>query len=235
MGVAGLNKQGRDYCHVFQSLYARVPFRPDARSEASLADVTSQFQTGTGGLWTFYNDVLQRYLVQQGSRYGPKPGLDITLNPGFVEFFNRAAAFSHTLYPQGATAPVIRFTFKPLLSDVVTGVSLTIDGHTGTFTRTSTAAQPFQWVGTEAREARLLAQVGGSTFTLNEKGPWAVFRLFQQATGWSTQGIVQRAQWSTRHEGQEVALPFELNLGGQPQIFDPSYFTQAGCTGQIAR
>jgi type VI secretion system protein ImpL len=235
-GAAGLNKSGRDFCRPLQRLMTVAPFKPGAPSQASLADVSSQFQRGTGAIWSYYNDVLQKYLVQQGARYAPRPGADIPLNPSFVEFFNRSAAFSDALYPQSPPpGPRVAFTFKPLLSDLVTSVTVSIDGRTATFTRTSTAAYPFQWIGTEARDARLTAQVGGNEVTMSYKGTWAVFQLFQAAENWRVEGIVQRAQWSTKHQGAQVTIPFELNLGGAPPIFDPGYFAGASCSGQVAR
>jgi hypothetical protein len=62
-----------------------------------------------------------------------------------------------------------------------------------------------------------------------------VFRLFQAADNWQVEGIVQRAQWSTRHEGATVTIPFELNLGGAPPIFSYQYFAGVSCDGRIAR
>jgi type VI secretion system protein ImpL len=234
-GAAGLNKSGKDFCRPLERMLTAAPFRAGTTAQASLADVTAQFQRGTGAIWSFYNEVLAKYLVQQGSRYAPRPGSDIPLSSNFVEFFNRAAAFSDALYPQNQPGPRLAFTLKPLLSDLVTSVTIVIDGRTAVFTRTSAAAQPFLWVGGEAREARMSAQVGGNEFTISNKGTWAVFQLFQAAEGWRTEGIVQKAQWTTRHQGQAVNIPFELNLAGAPPIFDRGYFGSVSCTGQIAR
>ncbi len=234
-GAAGLNKSGRDFCKPLERMLTASPFRFGTTASASLADVSSQFQRSTGAIWSFYNEVLTKYLVQQGTRYAQRPGSDIQLNSNFVEFFNRAAAFSDALYPQNQPGPRVAFTFKPLLSDLVTTVTLVVDGRTGTFTRTSAAAQPFLWVGAEAREARLTAQVGGNEFSVSAKGTWAVFQVFQQAEGWRTEGIVQKALWTTKHQGQTVQIPFELNLAGAPAIFDRGYFGSVSCSGQIAR
>jgi type VI protein secretion system component VasK len=234
-GAAGLNKSGNDFCRPLERMLTASPFRAGTTAQASLADVTAQFQRSTGAIWSFYNEVLAKYLVQQGSRYAPRPGSDIPLSSNFVEFFNRAAAFSDALYPQNQPGPRLAFTLKPLLSDLVTSVTIVIDGRTAVFTRTSAAAQPFLWVGGEAREARMSAQVGGNEFTISNKGTWAVFQLFQAAEGWRTEGIVQKAQWTTRHQGQAVNIPFELNLAGSPPIFDRGYFGSVSCTGQIAR
>jgi type VI protein secretion system component VasK len=234
-GAAGLNKSGKDFCRPLERLMAMEPFRTGSSQQASLADVNSQFQKGTGGIWSYYDQVLQKYLSVQGTRYAPKPGSDIPLNAGFVDFFNRAAGFSDALYPANQPGPRIGFTFRPLLSDLVPSLTIVIDGKTQTYTRTSTAAQPFLWVGGEAREARISAQVGGNEFTMGYKGTWAVFQLFQAAEGWQSQGLAQKGQWSTKHQGQTVTIPFELNLGGLAPIFDRGYWGGTGCNGQIAR
>ncbi len=234
-GAAGLNKSGRDFCQPLARLMAMSPFRAGSTISASLSDVSSQFQKGTGAIWSYYDQVLQKYLVPQGSRYAPRPGSDIPLNQNFVDFFNRAAGFSDALYPANQPGPRLAFTLKPLLSDLVPSVTVVIDGRTATFTRTSGAAQPFLWVAGEAREARMTAQVGGNEFTLSNKGTWAVFQLFQAAEDWHTEGIVQKGQWTTKHQGQTVTIPFELNLAGAPPIFDRGYFGGVSCSGQIAR
>jgi type VI secretion system protein ImpL len=235
LGASGLNRRGRDFCAPLQRLLAQVPFRGAAVAQASLADVSAQFQRRTGAVWSFFNDVLGSYLVQQGNRYAPRPGSDLPLNPGFVEFFNRAAAFSEAIYPEDARTPRVAFTFKPLLSDLVPTVTLTMDGHSASFTRVSAAAQPFVWDAAQARDARLVARVGGNEVTFSGEGTWSVFRLFQAADNWQVEGIVQRAQWSTRHEGATVTIPFELNLGGAPPIFSYQYFAGVSCDGRIAR
>ena len=235
LGASGLNRRGRQFCAPLERLMAQAPFRAAATRQATLGDVASQLQRGTGAIWSFYNDALQSYLVRQGDRYAQRPGADLNLTSGFVEFFNRAAAFSEALYPQGAQSPRVAFTFKPLLSDAVPEVVFVVDGRTATFTRTSTAAQPFLWDGLQAQEARLTARIGGSDVTLSAYGTWAVFRLFQSAQDWQTRGVVQQAVWIARHNGQAVPVPFELNLGGAAPIFSRDYFRGVSCNGQIAR
>ena len=235
LGASGLNRRGRQFCAPLQRLMAEAPFRAAGTRQATLGDVTSQFQRGTGAIWSFYNDALQSYLVRQGDRYAQRPGADLNLTSAFVEFFNRAAAFSAALYPEGAQSPRVAFTFKPVLSDVVPQVVFVVDGRTATFTRTSTAAQPFLWDGVQAQEARMTAQIGGADVTLSGYGTWAVFRLFQSAQDWQTRGIVQQGTWILRHDGQAVPVPFELNLGGAAPIFSHDYFRDVSCDGRIAR
>jgi type VI secretion system protein ImpL len=235
LGASGLNQRGRQFCAPLQRLMAEVPFRPAAERQAALSDVASQFQRGTGAIWSFYNDALQTYLERQGPRYGQRPGADLTLTSGFIEFFNRAAAFSEAVFPEGAQSPRVSFTFKPVLSARVPQVVLAVDGQTATFTRTNTAAQLFLWDGLQAQDAHVIARIDGSDVTLSMHGTWAVFLLFQAAQDWQTTGALQRASWMMRHNGEEVPVPFELNLGGAGSIFSRNYFSGVSCNGQVAR
>ena len=106
---------------------------------------------------------------------------------------------------------------------------------TVTYTRTSAAMQPFTWNAAEARDARVTATVGGVEASLSFSGTWAVFRLFQAADNWAVEGFTQRGQWTLQGGGQQIRLPFELNLGGAPPIFQRGYFSGASCAGDIAR
>ena len=214
LGASGLNQRGRQFCTPLQRLMAEVPFGPSGERQAALGDVASQFQRGTGAIWSFYNDALHNYLERQGARYGQRPGADLTLTSGFIEFFNRAAAFSEAVFPEGAQSPRVSFTFKPVLSTRVPQVVLVVDGQTATFTRTSTAAHLFVWDGLQAQEAHVTARIDEKDVTLSMHGPWALFRLFQAAQDWQTAGAVQRASWNMRYKGEGVSVPFELNLGG---------------------
>lgn len=235
LGASGLNQRGRQFCGPLERLLAEAPFRPAGRQQAALGDVTSQFQRGTGAIWSFYNDALQTYLERQGPRYGQRPGADLTLTSDFIEFFNRAAAFSDAIFPEGAQSPRVSFTFKPVLSARVPQAVLVVDGQTATFTRTNTAAQLFVWDGLQAQEAHLIARIDGSDDTLSTHGTWAVFLLFQAAQDWYTTGAVQRASWIMRHNGEAVPVPFQLNLGGAEPIFSRDYFSGVSCNGRVAR
>ena len=235
LGASGLNQRGRQFCTPLQRLMAEVPFGPSGERQAALGDVASQFQRGTGAIWSFYNDALHNYLERQGARYGQRPGADLTLTSGFIEFFNRAAAFSEAVFPEGAQSPRVSFTFKPVLSTRVPQVVLVVDGQTATFTRTSTAAHLFVWDGLQAQEAHVTARIDEKDVTLSMHGPWALFRLFQAAQDWQTAGAVQRASWNMRYKGEGVSVPFELNLGGAEPIFSRDYFSGVSCNGQVAR
>ena len=237
LGASGLNQRGRQFCAPLRRLMAEVPFRPAGARQAALGDFTSQFQRGTGAIWSFYNDALQNSLERQGPRYGQRPGAELMLTSGFIKFFNRAAAFSEAVFPEGAQSPRVSFTFKPVLSARVPQVVLVVDGHTATFTRTSTAAQVFVWDGLQSQEAYVIPRIDGiDAPPISTHGTWAVFLLFQAAVDWQTTGAVQHASWIyQKNNGERVPVPFELNLGVPEPIFSRDYFSDVSCNGRVAR
>jgi type VI secretion system protein ImpL len=233
IGVAGLNKAGADFCAGINRVLSKAPFNP-AGPPATVSDVNGVFEKGSGAIWNFYNDQLSRYLAPQGDSYGVRPGTSVKINRRFVDFFSRAAQFSRALYPEGQPGPRVTIGFRPFTSANVPLVTLVIDGQSRMFTQTRTGEQLFNWVASEAQEAHLEAQIGGNAQRLQKSGTWAVFQLFAQATGWKTLGSRYQAQWTFKHEGRDVAVPFELNLQGAAPIFSPDWLRGLSCVGTIA-
>jgi type VI secretion system protein ImpL len=233
-GAAGLNKSGSGYCAQFEKLMQSLPFKPGATAQADLAEVSSLYAAGTGAIWTFYNDVGSKVLVQQGTRYAAKPSGDPKADPGFVDWFNRHSAFSRTLWKEGQPDPRLDFTLRPILSDQITLVTLSVGGQSRTWSRTNNAALPFKWVAAESPEVKLTVRVGGNEVVQDYKGNWGLFQLFQSASSWRQEGIGQKAQWNVTHQGQSVPVPFELTLSATdaPLIFQRDYFPRCG---RIAR
>jgi type VI protein secretion system component VasK len=233
-GAAGLNKSGTGYCGQFERLMESLPFKASATGQASPDEVSSLYALPTGAIWTFYNDVGSKVLIQQGTRYAAKPTADPKAEPGFVDWFNRHSAFSRTLWKEGQADPRLDFTLRPILSDQITLVTLSVGGQTRYWSRTSNAGQTLKWVAAESPEVKLTVKAGGNEVVQDYKGPWALFQLFQSASGWRQDGIAQKGQWVVTHEGQQVPVPFELTLNAAdaPLIFQRDYFPHCG---RIAR
>jgi type VI secretion system protein ImpL len=233
-GPAQLNGKGRAFCAPFQQLLAKYPFNPSGEIPAAIDEVSALLQPGTGALWSFVENDLSNYLVRQGSQFAEKPGGSIRISPSFLAFLNRAAEFATTLYRTEGAPPGLTFTLRPILSDAVSALTVTIDGQPARFTRTSTAAKRLSWVGGEGREATLSGQILGRDREIFAfQGPWAIFKLFQEAD-WFPANNTYTIEW--RVPGQEpTRARFDVNFAGAKPILQRGFFAGVTCGGRITR
>jgi type VI secretion system protein ImpL len=245
-GASDLNGKAGPVCSVARGILNKFPFNPDATSQATMAEVNGFMKPGTGTLWTFYDQTLQRAVERQGNQFKPIAG-PVTVAPELIQLLNRAAVFASALYPEGEDEPKLLFTVEPQLVDATAAVSLTIDGQTVRSTRNSRQSGRITWTGGTAREARLAAQIGTAEVTLlSFTGPWSLFQLLREADTW-TPGANPggyRLEWALKTRGQTATLPdgtpfkvtVEMSLGATPpSIFRRNYFQGVGCPAAIAR
>jgi type VI protein secretion system component VasK len=154
-----------------------------------------------------------------------------------VDFFNRAAGVSDALWPPGATEPRFTFSLRPTLNDAVPIVTVSVDGQVRQFTRTQLNRQPFDWVGSHAREVRITAQIRGREEVLYLfGGTWAVFKLLNEANWRSTSvaqlsGVPYVLTWQVPRQG--IILEMELNLGDAPPFLRRDFFSRMGCVSRV--
>lgn len=245
LGPSELNAKGKALCGQMRAVLAKYPFSPNASQQATLAEVNSILRNPDGAIWTFYDANLQRLLVRQGTQYAPVSAGGITLTPGFVAFFNRAAAVSSAFYSGGAQDPHLTYTLKPIPSEGIENLTLQLDGQTLAATAANTAAKQFTWPGAGAREAKASVKFGGTDlgWSSNE-GLWAVFQFFEEAERWQPSGAgAWDLEWVVRAGKNAMTLPsgkpltvrFELNMGGAPPVFQKGYLSHLGCVADVAR
>ena len=125
--------------------------------------------------------------------YAPNPSGGIALNPAFVAFFNRAAAFSDTLYPGGSATPRLSYALRATAPQGVQSLTLTVGRQSLTVNRGRQTTMGFVWPGDSAQEIRLTGKFGGGPdLTFNSyDGLWAPFEFFGDADRWQTISIVR--------------------------------------------
>jgi type VI secretion system protein ImpL len=236
VGPAQLNGRGRAFCAPFQQMMASFPFNSSSSVMASLDEVAALLQPGTGALWTFVDGQMSSYIIRQGPRFAEKPGSAVRISPAFLGFLNRAADFATSFYRAEGAAPSLTFTMRPILSDAVPSLTVTLDGRPARFTRTSSASQRLTWNGPEASEAALSGVVGGREGDiLRFQGTWAIFKLFNRAQWFPGDGFY-RLEWNASGlTGQPVRAVFDVNLGNAKPILQPNFFAGVSCTGRITR
>lgn len=207
-----LNERGRALCSSLTPLLAKFPFNPEARDEASVAEVTAMFAPTTGAIAAFQQERLAPFLEKSGDKYTAKPVGDVALSASFVEFFNRASTVSAALFPDNATTLRLRWMARGVTSSEVPLLMLRHGTSEARFDA-RTPRNEVVWPSESGREARLDA-----TFKRNRPvtvssatGEWALFRLVAQATRFDGNG---RVEWtSTAKDAVPVVVEFDHPKG----------------------
>jgi type VI secretion system protein ImpL len=237
VGPAQLNAKGRAFCAPFQQLMAKYPFDSRSGAQAGLDEVASLLQPGTGAMWKFVEGQLANYVVQQGPVFVEKPGTPIRISPSFLAFLNRSADFATSLYKGEGGSPMLSFTMRPRLSELVPSLTVTVDGQPATFTRTSTAMKRITWNGKDAQDAMMSGEIDGRPWNLSYHGTWAMFRLFNQADWVEADGF-SSVEWQIRNpnpSGPPLRARFDVMLVGAKPILRRDFFSGVSCSGRITR
>lgn len=245
-GKDELNAKGKGFCSQYNALMSKYPFRPDAQPQATLVDVNGIFKKPEGALWALYEGV-QKVLVKQGTQYVPAPPAgDVAANPGFVSFFNQAAALSETLYSGNSPEPHFSYSLKPLPMSDIEGVVLTLDGQKVQLSGASTTPKAFVWKGSgnhEAKAAVVMVKGGSELGWVDLDGLWAVFKFFTRADRFQSSGHGQIFEWGLKAGadplkgpgGKPLVARLELDMGDTPPVFQRGYFSRLGCVAVVAK
>jgi type VI secretion system protein ImpL len=172
---APANGGGQKICAAITPLLGKYPFAPNSPTQATLPEVDAAFAPDSGALWTAYNAILKQYLVPMGSQYGANPAAPQPVNTRFVQYFNRAAHVSSTLYPAGQKSPSLTFNLRFIPGNGVSNASLVVDGQR---IPAGSVSQQFTWNGTAAQRASL---VYDNNEVLPFQGTWSLFQLVRTA------------------------------------------------------
>lgn len=203
--------------------------------QASLDGVNAVFTPGTGKLWTYYNDNLKQWLLQQGSQYVLASNAAGHVGPGFAQFFNRAARISALLFPSGANSASFNFTLRSIPSKGVENASLVVDGQR---IPVGSSTQQFRWNGATARQASLAYN---GTEALQSQGPWALFQLVNAAQVTRVAGGLQ-LEFPLEVSGRQIRLPdgtaevvrFELS-GTGAEVLGPQGLSAGTCVVPVTK
>jgi type VI secretion system protein ImpL len=165
----------------------RYPFVRGATDDVSIAEFSHLFAPG-GLLDGFLNTLLRPYIDMSASPWRPQAadGVAAPVTPADLAQFQRAADIRDTFFAAGSTTPSIRFDITPLSLDRTTHqVTLDIAGTMVTVTHGPPRSTQIIWPGpAQAELARLVFDppTANPSSTLQENGPWAIFRLFSHGT-----------------------------------------------------
>lgn len=100
--------------------------------------------------------------------------------------FKRAQNIRNSFFNLGSQTPSLGFSLKPIsMSPEITHLNLTIDGQQLSYAHGPVVTTPMTWPGpanTGQVSLQFLPRLAGRTSSLTFASPWALFRLFDQAT-----------------------------------------------------
>ena len=134
----------------------------------------------------------QQYLVanvdrsQQQWRWIQQDDAKACVSEKSLRQFKRAQNIKNGFFNLGSQTPSLGFSLKPIgMSPEITHLNLTIDGQQLSYAHGPIITTPMTWPGpanTGQVSLQLLPRLAGRTSSLTFESPWALFRLFDQAT-----------------------------------------------------
>ena len=123
--------------------------------------------------------------TSQGAwRWRGPAGPEQSIPPETLQLFQRAAAVRDALFGGNSQTPAVRFQLTPVeASGDVGQLVIGLDGQTLAYTVGQAArVADLQWTGTSGQaRIELSSPGGGSPAQYSETGPWAWFKLLDQA------------------------------------------------------
>jgi len=228
-----LRRAGEGLCKSFNAaMHGNYPFDPRSNQDLPLAQLGQLLAPPSGQLWTFYTEnKLDKLLVLEGARYVSVPSGNISLSPVFVDFFNRAAALSKVLYPEGSSTPKFSYKLGQLSSDV-NGLTVGVAGQPVP----TSDVKAFTWTGNEDVQVSANGAPYGSY-----AGPWAVFR-FVAGARWTDgaagsanleRTIESNGQASRLPDGRVMYYRYQLQVSGV-NPFRASEWSGLRCVSPLA-
>ena len=176
--------RGLSFCQ--QAISNRYPIVRTSTQEIRLDDFGQFF--GPGGIIdTFFREYLADYVDTSRSpwRVRTSGAVPIQISSNALRQFERARAIKDTFFRGGGTTPSVRFEMTPLGMDAtISQFSLTLAGKTIVYGFGPQITEYMEWPGPDQNaEVRIEMSppVPGSASMMRERGPWAWFRVLDQA------------------------------------------------------
>lgn len=190
---------------IFDSrLKNRFPFAEDGQ-DATLDDMTDFFQPGNGRLWRFVDDSLSPFIDRSRRGWEEKQWLDqgLGLSRQFMASLSSAQVITESLFGRGGRRPEMSFYLYPVPAKGVSEILLETSGQSYRYRNGPQEWRRFSWPGDNSNQSAKVAGVsrrGQVRDEIRVSGPWAMFRLLNEAT-------------ISRQSSSEFVLQWELNGG----------------------
>jgi type VI secretion system protein ImpL len=230
-----VNQSARSLCDSVEALQTKYPFNPLSKEEATVPDLANVFAPQTGSLAQFAQskDVQATY-QHQGATWTQNPSFQGDFSQPFLTTLNAMSAFQGALYPDASGTPHLEYT----ISVDGTGhfsYELKVDGHIlGYGEKKAHTVQKLVWPPTTNQPASLNIKAS-QDFNLQEPGPWAVFRLLEQADKQEGGLIVFSNIHLAKDNGSQNPLqdshhkPVQAQIRIDSGVFGKGYFGKLRC------
>ena len=231
-------------CAQMSALESQVPFNPQASKEVSMQELATIYAPAKGALSQFYDSALKNLLLSRGIDFVPDPASRQRVSAPFLSFFNRAIGVQRALYPADAGTLQFRYALRPLPTENVSSLTLSIDGQSVSFSGGAAQFSPLSWPGTSGQGVRLTVKIpGGAEWGFpSYDGLWGVFRFFDDATVIQHNGNILTLQWVlggnrpiTAPNGKIVAVQFDLDTQGAIPIVEKGFLSNLRCVSAVTR
>jgi type VI secretion system protein ImpL len=219
-----------EVCRAVNEVTSKYPFNFRSNRRATLTELQEMFRPQTGTLWTMYDSRLKSVLPRQGSQFIPSGNVSVT--PDFVNFMQRAAQFTDTLFPNGSQTIHASFALRQLPSKGIDQATVVVDGQT----LSGTARQQFVWTPTDNSTVSLSASSGSVQLPpVSMQGAWALVDFFESAdwTGNNPATLEWPLQLQFGHrdvsQGARTAVRYELETQGT-QVFRKDFLGSLHCS-----
>ena len=233
------NELGREFCRRYNELVGgKYPISSSSELEASIPDLQNAFQPQAGEVWSLVTESLSGVVVRRGREFREADGSPIDVSPRFLNFLTSAHQFGEAIFRDGGEVPRVTFSIQPQEGAAGESFRLTIDDERVSCEGGLCGGSILTWVHSEESTAEVSAGIGGRTYSLGSwRGPWAVFRMFSNASGWRGVGAEHPLRWSVpTTQGQSMSFVTGVGIAGAtPPVFDPGWLRGLTCVSQISR
>lgn len=177
-----LNTAWRDmvYNEYKLSIANRYPLDPNQTDEVSLRDF-NRFFGPQGTLNLFVNNYLKPFLDTSVPQWQPKElnGYIMPVSADLTNELIRANVISNMFFPEESETGKIDFSLQKInLDPVIANLQLSLGDTKLTDNQNSESYTLFTWPQTDAKLS--LYSIEGNHYELEEKGPWAFFKILQK-------------------------------------------------------
>lgn len=169
------------YDDYMKSIDARYPFDTTQKEEVALHDFNRFFSTH-GVFNRFIEQYIKPFLDTSEAQWKPKElnNFMLPISSETLQEIIRANIISNMFFAENADASQIHFSLqKSDLDPLISSLYLAIGTKAFNDTQDNSSYTEFEWPASDVKLTIKLAE--GQEFNLEEKGPWAWFRILQKA------------------------------------------------------
>jgi type VI secretion system protein ImpL len=213
-----------------RAINGRYPFDREASTEVTLDDFTRIF--GPDGVFDkFFKDNLSEFVDVSASPWRWKGGLGTTGEESdALAQFERADAIRTAFFPPSSATPQVRLTIDMIRFDpTTTSVWITVGDETSKHNQAFDDDVTLLWPGETSNAARISLLPVRQGTEVEKTGPWAPFRLFDEAE----LTPVSENQFDVRYQTGGRTVEFRVNSNSVNNPFRLEALSQFSCPGEL--